>query len=77
MLFKLIIFGVLAVAIYRAFGGKVPILDSDKKSDKKPEGDTLVECETCSTYVTIKDAIIIGNKHYCSKECLPEQQKGV
>ncbi len=71
MWFKLIVFGVVAVAIYRAFGGKVPILDSDSKKKDEPEGDTLVECVTCGTYVTVKDAIIVSKKHYCSKECLP------
>jgi uncharacterized protein len=65
-------FGVIAVAIYRAFGGKVPILDSEKKSEDKPESDTLVECETCGTYVTLKDAIVVHKKYYCSKECLPK-----
>ncbi len=71
MLLKLIIFGVIAVAIYRAFGGKVPILDKSEPRQKKPDGDTLVECASCGTYVTLKDAIIVNKKHYCSKECLP------
>ena len=72
MWLKLILFGVIAVVVYRAFGGKVPILDKNEKAEDDPSGDTLVECATCETYVTIKESITIGSKHYCSKECLPE-----
>ncbi len=68
---KLIIFGIIAVAIYRAFGGKVPIIDSAKKSSEEIDEDTLVECETCGTFVTVKESIKIGKKYYCSKECIP------
>ena len=71
MLLKLILLGVIAVVVYRAFGGKVPILDGKEQSDDTPSGDTLVECATCGTYVTIKESITVGSTHYCSKECLP------
>ncbi len=72
MWLRLILFGVIAVVVYRAFGGKVPILDREEKSNDELSGDTLVECATCGTYVTIKESITIGSKHYCSKECLPD-----
>ena len=72
MWLKLILFGVIAVVVYRAFGGKVPILDGEEKTNDEPSGDTLVECATCGTYVTIKESITVGSKHYCSKECLPD-----
>jgi hypothetical protein len=71
MLFKLIVFAVIGVAIYRAFGGKVPILDTKKKPKDTLTDDTLIACDTCGTYVTIKESITIGKKHYCSKECIP------
>jgi len=72
MLFKLIVFVVIGVVIYRAFGGKVPILDAEKKPEDTLTDDTLVACDTCGTYVTIKESIVIGKKHYCSKECVPD-----
>ena len=72
LLIKLVLLGVIAVAVYRAFGGKVPILDTHEKAEDDPSGDTLVECATCGTYVTIKESITIGSKHYCSRECLPD-----
>ena len=72
MLLKLILFVVIGVLIYRALGGKLPILDGDKSPDGNPTDDTLVECETCGTYVTLKESITIKGKHYCSKECIPD-----
>jgi len=72
MLLKLLLFAVIGVFVYRALGGKVPILDGEKKPEETPTDDTLVECDTCGTYVTIKESITIKGKHYCSKECLPD-----
>ena len=70
MILKLLIFAVVAVVIYKFFGGKFPNIG---KSDheKQLDEDTLVECETCSTYVTVKESIIVSGKYYCSKECTP------
>ncbi len=68
MILKLIIFAVVAVLIYKFFGGKFPSL-SQNAAEKKLNEDTLVECEKCGTYVTVKESIIINGKYYCSKEC--------
>ena len=32
--------------------------------------DEMVECPTCKTYVSQKEAILSNGKFYCSKECL-------
>jgi uncharacterized protein len=72
MWLKLILLGVVAVIVYRAFGGRVPLLDSDKKPTAEPDSDTLIECATCGTYVTVKESIVVAKKHYCSKECIPD-----
>ena len=32
--------------------------------------DEMVECPTCKTYVSKKEAIVSNGKFYCSKECL-------
>lgn len=42
---------------------------SVKKEDDKIE-DIMVECPTCSTYVSKKEAILSNGHYYCSKECL-------
>jgi len=71
MFLKLLLFAVIGVLVYRALGGKVPILDGEKKTKDTLTDDTLVACDTCGTYVTIKESIVVNGKHYCSKECLP------
>ncbi len=72
MFLKLLLFVVIGILIYRALGGNVPIFDSEKNSEETSAGDTLVECATCGTYVTVKESIVVKGKHYCSKECLPD-----
>ncbi|SFV52028.1 hypothetical protein MNB_SV-6-1340 [hydrothermal vent metagenome] len=76
MIFKLIIFALIGIGIYKLFGGSLPSLSRDKK-DKMPKGDdskkieedTLVECVKCGTYVTYKESIIVKGEIYCSREC--------
>ena len=68
MILKLLIFAIAGVMIYKFFGGKLPSIGKSV-SEKKLDEDTLVECEKCSTYVTVKESIIISGKYYCSKEC--------
>ena len=67
MILKLIIFAVAGYFIYKLFGGKLPTIGKSKTEIKLDE-DTLVECEKCSTYVTIKESVIINGKYYCD-EC--------
>jgi len=68
MILKLLIFAVVAVLIYRFFGGKLPNF-TKSIGEKKLDDDTLVECSTCSTYVTVKESLIVNGKYYCSEEC--------
>lgn len=70
MILKLLIFAIVGVLIYKFFGGKLPTVGKSKE-EKKLDDDTLVECETCQTYVTVKESIIIHGKYYCSSECTP------
>jgi len=70
MILKLLIFAIAGVFIYKFFGGKFPKI-TKTPHEKKLEEDTLVECDTCSTYVTVKESIIISGKYYCSEECTP------
>lgn len=46
--------------------------DSVVKQNKKNEEieDVMVECPTCGTYVSKKEAILSNGKYFCSKECL-------
>ncbi|NVJ52649.1 MAG: hypothetical protein HWD90_03060 [Campylobacteraceae bacterium] len=44
-------------------------VSKDRKPKEKIE-DVMVECPTCSTYVSKKEAILSNGRFYCSKECL-------
>ena len=70
MILKLIIFAVAGLLIYKFFGGKLPKFGKSPH-EKKLDEDTLVECETCHTYVTVKESLIANGKYYCSTECAP------
>ena len=52
MILKLLIFAIAAVLIYKFFGGKLPTFGKSPH-EKKLDDDTLVECATCHTYVTV------------------------
>lgn len=69
MILKIIIFAVIALLIYKFLGGKLPNMGRKNPEEKKIDEDTLVECETCHTFVTLKESIIINGKYYCSQEC--------
>jgi uncharacterized protein len=70
LILKLLIFAVAGIMIYKFFGGKFPSLRKTPH-EKKLEEDTLVECEACSTYVTVKESIVVQGKYYCNNECRP------
>ena len=68
MILKLVIFAILGILIYKFLGGKLPNIGKTPH-EKKLDEDTLVECEKCGTYLTIKESIRKNNKYYCSDEC--------
>ena len=68
MILKLLIFAIVALLVYKFFGGKLPKLGKSAH-EKKLDDDTLVECKTCHTYVTVKESLIVNGEYYCSKEC--------
>jgi len=70
MILKLLIFAIVGLVIYKFLGGKLPSVGKTAH-EKKLDDDTLVECKTCQTYVTVKESIIVSGEYYCSKECTP------
>jgi len=76
MLLKLIILGAIIYGVYRLMGGdkdskaKRDSFDIDSNKSYKIDGEELVECNHCSTYVIKKEAIFYKGRYYCSKECL-------
>jgi len=77
MWLKLLIIGGVLYALYRFAGGRIlPRRDKSSSPDSpvpEEDGDTLVECSRCSTYVVKKEAFLFKGKYYCSRECLPDK----
>jgi uncharacterized protein len=48
-------------------------VDGVKKNDKLIS-EEMVECPTCSTYVSQKEAILSNGKFYCCKDCLENKK---
>ncbi len=71
MLLKIVlILGVIA-AVYFYFSKKSMPLTRERRDTKKRHDDdeTMVECATCSTYITTSEAIVSAGSFYCSVEC--------
>jgi len=80
MWLKLIILIVAAGAIYRFFGGKIPFIDREKKSDgvEKDFGGQIQgtsKCASCGVYMTEDDALIYHRKAYCSNACVEKSKQ--
>jgi len=70
MLLKIALFIAVIFLIYLFFFKNNRKEDIQKKSSKKVlEGETMVECQACSTFISHKEAIIKDGLFYCSKEC--------
>ena len=70
MLVKLILFAGVIFLIYIFFFKNSRKDDIQKSASKKVlEGETMVECHACSTFISHKEAIIKDGLFYCSKEC--------
>lgn len=70
MVLKFLAVAVVLFIVYLLFFKKSR--EKDVVQTKKDEKitDELVECPTCSTYVSQNEAILSNGKFYCSKECL-------
>ncbi len=68
MILKIIAVVVIGFLAYVLFFKK----NREKIISKKNEQieDEMVECPSCKTYVSQKEAILSNGKFYCSKECL-------
>ncbi|RXK14328.1 hypothetical protein CP965_02460 [Halarcobacter mediterraneus] len=70
MILKFLVAAIVLFLIYIVLFKK----DREKevKTNKKDEKieDIMVECPTCGTFVSKKEAILSNGQFYCSKECL-------
>ena len=70
MILKLIVFAIIGIFVYKLFGGQLPSLGKKTGTPKRKdaEGDTMVECSKCGTYVSVEETTLINGKYYCD-EC--------
>ena len=71
MFVKLLIFVGVIFLIYIFFfkNKRKEEIQKHKEEKKTLEGDTMLECVQCGTFVTDKDSIIKDGRFFCSKEC--------
>jgi len=72
MLIKLLFLGAIIFFIYIYFfktRRQEDVTKHNADTKKKIEGDTMVECHACSTFVSYDEAIIKDGHYFCSKEC--------
>ena len=66
---KLVIFvAVIAVIYYVFFRKKKPSGNNGSQPTEK-DGEIMVECTQCGTFVSADEAIIKEGRYYCSKAC--------
>lgn len=68
MILKLLAIGVVLFLVYIILFKK-DREKSVKKEDEKIE-DIMVECPSCGTFVSKKEALLSNGYYFCSKECL-------
>lgn len=69
MVLKIVAVIIMAFLVYVLFFKRNREKEMFAKKNEKIT-DEMVECPTCKTYVSQKEAIVSNGKFYCSQECL-------
>ncbi len=69
MVLKIVAVIVIIFLIYSLFFKKNREKELFAKKNERIT-DEMMECPTCKTYVSQKEALLSNGKFYCSKECL-------
>jgi uncharacterized protein len=74
MIFKVLVFVLVMSIVYFLFFKKARVDDrkteyGKQKKAQELDGETMVECKKCSTFVSPKEAVIRNGNFYCSNEC--------
>jgi uncharacterized protein len=70
VILKIALLIIVLIIIYLFFFKVSRGENSPRKTNRpKIEGETMVECPVCGTFVSNKDAIIKDGQFFCSKEC--------
>jgi uncharacterized protein len=66
MIFKIVIFIVVAYLVYKFFFAKKKQIGDETKQIEEE----LVSCPKCGIYIAKDEAILSNGKYYCSEHCL-------
>lgn len=69
MVLKIVAVIIMAFLVYILFFKRNREREMFAKKNEKIT-DVMVECPTCKTYISQKEAIVSNGKFYCSQECL-------
>ncbi|RDU55234.1 hypothetical protein CQA49_02370 [Helicobacter sp. MIT 00-7814] len=79
MKYLLVLVGVVAFVwfvLLRPKLKKSPNVETSKRADsKRLQGEMMVECALCGSFVSQNDALQKGEVFYCSQECLQKATK--
>ncbi len=64
MILKILAIAVVLFLIY------IVLFKKDVKKDEEKIEDIMIECPSCSTFVSKKEAILSNGYYFCSKDCL-------
>ncbi len=70
MVLKVVAVIVIIFLIYILFFKRNREKELNAKKNEKMIVDEMIECASCKTYVSQKEALLGNGKFYCSKECL-------
>lgn len=70
MLKIVLVIAVIAAVYFFFIKKSAPLTKARREGrDAKDNDTTMLECETCGTYITAEDAVVSAGKFYCSTEC--------
>ena len=76
MLLKILLLVGIIAAVYFLFFKKsrsVPSNNPQGGGAQKADDDTMVPCESCGVFVSVKEAFIKEGKYYCSQACMEKR----
>ena len=65
----LLVIGVIGAVYFFFIKKSMPLTKERKENKAKNDDETMVECATCSTFVSVNEAIKVSENYYCSTEC--------
>jgi hypothetical protein len=74
---RLLIFFVLSIIVLRLVRRIVSaaITPGPKQKVRRPKSAQMVRCATCGTFITVKSALVVRDRDFCSPACASQSQR--